>query len=141
MRREVPLGTLPPGTTTNDTTAAANVQGALIGRTTVVPNPPTNALIIRTAPPNFALLRETIESLDTRPAQVLFDVTVAEITLGRAEQFGIDWSAFGSKTNVSLGSPILPDTLASSQNFVVSVVSLDRVNVRAVLRALASRSQ
>src|SRR5437868_6055612 len=30
MRREVPLGTLPPGTTTNDTTAAANVQGALI---------------------------------------------------------------------------------------------------------------
>ena len=41
--------------------------GGLIGSTTVVPDPATNSLLIRTAPPNFPLLRETVEALDTRP--------------------------------------------------------------------------
>jgi general secretion pathway protein D len=121
-----------------DTSQAA--QGSLIGVTTVVPDPPTNALMIRTAPPNYPLLLETIEALDTRPPQVLFEVTVAEITLGQAQEFGIDWSVMGSKTSVSLGNPTAPDTAAQIQDFVIRVVSLDRANVRAVLRALASTS-
>jgi general secretion pathway protein D len=117
-----------------------SAAGTLIGRTTVVPDGPTNSLIIRTAPPNFPLLRETIEALDTRPAQVLFEVTVAEIVLGRTEEFGVDWSVFGSTTTVSRGQPAQLDTLTPTQDFIVRVVSLDRANVRAVLRALASKS-
>ncbi|MEX2282464.1 MAG: secretin N-terminal domain-containing protein [Gemmatimonadota bacterium] len=115
-------------------------QGALIGRTTVVPDPPTNSLMIRTAPPNFPLLNETIQALDTRPAQVLFEVTVAEITLGKADEFGIDWSVVSGSTNVRLGTPAQPDTLSALKDFIIRVVSLDRANVRAVLRALASTS-
>jgi general secretion pathway protein D len=115
-------------------------EGTLVGRTTVVPDPPTNSLIIRTAPPNFPLLRETVEALDSRPAQVLFEVTVAEIVLGRTEEFGIDWSVFGSTTTVSRGTPAPLDTISPVQDFIIRVVSLDRANVRAVLRAVASRS-
>ncbi|MSR22515.1 MAG: hypothetical protein EXR92_03060 [Gemmatimonadetes bacterium] len=114
--------------------------GGLIGSTTVVPDPPTNALLIRTAPPNFPLLRETIEALDIRPAQVLFEVTVAEITLGQAQDFGIDWSVVGGSTTARLGTPAAVDSVAPIRDFVVRVVSLDRANVRAMLRALASTS-
>jgi len=132
MRPEVPLSAFAaPG----DTAA-----GALIGRTAIVPDAPTNSLVIRTAPPNFSLLRETIEALDTRPPQVLFEVTVAEIVLGQAQEFGVDWSVFGSRTTVTSGRPAPLDTVTPTQDFSLRAVSIDRADVRAVLRALASTS-
>ena len=132
LRQNLPMTT---GTVPGD-----SAQGNLIGSTTVVPDPPTNSLMIRTAPPNFPLLQETIQALDLKPAQVLFEVTVAEITLGKAQEYGIDWSVVSGNATVRLGNPILPDTTASLKDFVIRVVTLDRANVRAVLRALASNS-
>lgn len=121
------------------TNTADTSGGALVGRTMVVPDPPTNSLVIRTAPPNFPLLRETIEALDTRPPQVLFEVTVAEITLGTGLEFGVDWSVVGGTTTVGLGNALSPDS-GSSRDFITRLVSLDRANVRAILRALATKS-
>jgi general secretion pathway protein D len=116
------------------------LSGGLVGSTTVVPDAPTNSLLIRTAPPNFPLLRETIEALDTRPPQVLFEVTVAEITLGQGQDFGVDWSVIGENASVRLGTPAEVDSLTPIDDFVVRVVTTDRANVRAVLRAVASTS-
>ena len=127
-------GRTPAGTPT-DTTGSG-----LVGTTTVVPDPPTNALLIRTSPPNFPLLRETIEALDTRPPQVLFEVTVAEITLGQAQDFGIDWSVVSGNTTVRQGTPAAIDSLTPIKDLAVRVVSLDRADVRALLRTLASTS-
>lgn len=126
-----------PMTASGDTTGA----DPLVGRTTIVPDPASNSLIVRTAPPNFPLLRETVEALDTRPAQVLLEVTVAEVVLGQAQEFGVDWSVFGSRTTVSSGVPSQPDTVTAIPDFVVRVVSLDRADVRGVLRALASNTR
>ncbi len=125
-----------------DTSSPSGGQapGALVGRTTIVPSVPTNSLIIRTAPPNFPLLRETIEQLDTRPPQVLLEVAVAEITLGRGEDFGIDWMARGGSTTARLGNPDVADSTNPLGDFLVKVISLERVDVRALLRMLASRS-
>ncbi len=119
---------------------ADSSPGSLVGRTTVVPDLPSNSLIIRTSPPNFPLLEETIRALDTRPPQVLFEVTVAEITLGKAQEFGVDWSVVGGSTNVRLGTPVAPDTVTPIPDFILRVVDVDRSNVRAMLRALASTS-
>lgn len=125
-----------------DTSSPSGGQapGALVGRTTIVPSVPTNSLIIRTAPPNFPLLRETIEQLDTRPPQVLLEVAVAEITLGRGEDFGVDWIARGGSTTARLGNPDVADSTNPLGDFLVKVISLERVDVRALLRMLASRS-
>lgn len=120
--------------------AADTLAGGLVGSTTVVPDAPTNSLLIRTSPPNFPLLRETIEALDTRPPQVLFEVTVAEITLGQGQDFGVDWSVIGDNATVRFGTPAEVDSLTPINDFVVRVVSLDRANVRALLRAVASTS-
>lgn len=114
--------------------------GALIGQTTLVASGPTNALIIRTAPPNFPLLRETVQALDVRPAQVLFEVTVAEITLGQGDEYGIDWSHVGGSTETSFGNPTSADSAISS-GLLLRFVSLRNADVRAVLRAIASRSR
>lgn len=117
-----------------------SVAGTLVGRTTIVPNPPTNALLIRTAPANFPLLRETIAALDVRPAQVLFEVTVAEVALGRGLEFGVNWAAVnrGGDVNAAFGNPEMPDTGSSAG--LLRLVYLDGTGVRTLLRTLASTS-
>src|SRR2546427_7891756 len=122
----------------------------LVGRTTIVPDQATNSLVIRTAPPNFSVLQETIEQLDVRPPQVLLEVLIAEVTLNRASQFGINWQLLtqrgvsGDSTRgigIGVGPQSFGDTLLQGfQGLAVRVVSLASLNVRAILQALASRT-
>lgn len=146
MRRDIPI-TPPPVSTPSltysqtDTPAnSASARGNLVGQTTVVPDLPTNSLIVRTVPPNFPLIEETVRALDTRPAQVLLEVLIAEIALDRTQQFGIDWSALTGTTEIRYGTPIVPDSSSSIDDLVLRVISMDRHRVRAVLRALATKS-
>lgn len=120
---------------------SGRAPGLLIGQTTLVASGPTNALIIRTAPPNYPLLRETIQALDVRPAQVLFEVTVAEITLGTGDEYGIDWDhVSGGSLQTSFGNPSAADSAVSS-GLVLRFMSLRNADIRAVLRTIASRSR
>ena len=120
--------------------ARDSAAGVLVGRTTIVPSRPTNALVIRTAPPNYPLLKETIDALDTRPVQVLFEVTIAEIALGRGSEFGIDWAAInrGGDVRAQFGNPEIADS--TSNNFLLRLVHLDATGVRGLLRAIATTS-
>lgn len=113
--------------------------------TTIVADPATNALVIRTEPPNYPVLRETIEQLDVRPAQVLLEVQVAEVTLDEATQYGINWLAYtendaGDRQGTGrFGTQAFSDSaLSGVQDLVLRAVRLGDVDVRAVFRALAS---
>ena len=129
---------------------AAVSGGGLVGGTTIVPDQATNSLVIRTAPPNFSVLQETIEQLDVRPPQVLLEVLIAEVTLDRAHAYGVNWQLFTQKVvsgdstrgiSVGVGPPQFGDTvLAGLQGLGVRVISLASVDVRAILQALASRT-
>jgi general secretion pathway protein D len=122
--------------------------GGLVGGTTIVPDQATNSLVIRTAPPNFAVLQETIDRLDVRPPQVLLEVLIAEINLDRNTQYGINWQLYthaglqGDSTRGVLsgfGPQNFSDSAASSlQGLGIRVVSLASLNVRALLQAIAT---
>ncbi len=139
-QRSMPGATGTTAATSVASTPRDSAAGLLVGRTTIVANAPTNALVIRTAPPNFPLLRETIDALDTRPAQVLFEVTIAEIALGRGSEFGVDWAAVnrGGDVQGQFGNPEIPDT--GSTSALLRLVRLDGTAVRALLRSIASTS-
>ncbi len=141
QRRDLQPQATAPSPTYRDSSRG---PGSLIGQTVVVSSPPSNSLVIRTAPSNIALLRETIDSLDRRPVQVLMEVTVAEVILGRGTEFGINWAAatggINNNRGAQFGQPIVPDSLDPIQDFVGRVTRLGKVDVRAVLRALASSS-
>ena len=123
-------------------------RGSLVGQTTVVASATENALVLRTAPGNIGLLRETIDSLDRRPVQVLLEVTVAEVVLGRGLEYGVDWSAAGRRGGAQFGDPVraTPDTSSFStadavRDAVVRATRLGNIDVRAVLRGIASTSK
>jgi general secretion pathway protein D len=128
----------PPTTSGAAASPRDSASGVLVGRTTIVASGATNALVIRTAPPNFPLLKETIDALDVRPVQVLFEVTIAEVALGRGLEFGVDWAAINRGTDVwgQFGNPELPDT--GSTSALLRLVRVDGTAIRAMLRTLAS---
>src|SRR5207237_10718235 len=97
MPAPAPQPAAPPPAKAASTAAGRPGAGGLLGQTIIVPDQATNALVIRTAPPNFPVLQETIDQLDVRPPQVLLEVLIAEVTLDRANQYGVNWQLFTQK--------------------------------------------
>jgi general secretion pathway protein D len=145
QRRQAVLTPAPAGAAQRGDTTAQQAAG-LVGTTSIVADQATNSLVIRTSPPNIPVLQETITQLDVRPPQVLLEVLVAEVTLDRATQFGVNWSVFGTRRGgkdsvaARLGPQLTDSALAQLGDYTLRVVSLDGVDVRAVVRALASRT-
>jgi general secretion pathway protein D len=52
----------------------------------------TNSIIVTTTPRQWTDIEPTVRSLDKMPRQVLIEVLVAEITLNKDMQLGIDWA-------------------------------------------------
>ena len=146
-RRTTPMAIISPAELSPagsaDTNAAGEPEtGSIVGQTTIVPSAATNSLVIRTSPPNYPLLEETIQTLDVRPAQVLLEVLIAEIALDKASEFGINWSVVGRDVSAQFGSQDFSDgALSKAQDFVVRAVSLGGIDVRGLLTALASKSR
>ena len=55
-----------------------------------------NRLVIRTTPRTYASIKALLDRLDVVPAQVLLQVTVAEVTLGDNMQYGLELAAASS---------------------------------------------
>ncbi|HEX2717002.1 MAG TPA: secretin N-terminal domain-containing protein, partial [Gemmatimonadaceae bacterium] len=134
------------GPQTPDTTGG----GGIAARTTIVADLATNALVIRTAPPNFAVLRETIQSLDIRPPQVLLECLIVEVTLDRSTELGINWSVFkrivNGRDSTAIEAGHVPgrfnsdSLLARAGDAFIRVTYLNDVDVRAVVRAISARN-
>jgi general secretion pathway protein D len=153
QRRETPIPTIQPAAPRPARDTAGRGAGAtgLVGQTTIIPDPATNALVIRTAPPNFPVLQETINQLDVRPAQVLLEVLIAEVSLGNATQYGINWRLFTQElvtgdstrgiTGLFGGGNFGDSALGSLGGLGLRVISMGaNVDVRAIIQALASRT-
>src|SRR5690606_7765500 len=66
------------------------------GGASIQADPTTNTLIISAPPPLYRSLREIIDQLDQRRAQVLVESLIVEVSADDAAEFGIQWMAGGS---------------------------------------------
>jgi general secretion pathway protein D len=141
----------PPAAGEDSVPADQQSTGGLVGQTIIVPDQATNALVIRTAPPNFPVLQETIDQLDVRPPQVLLEVLIAEVELDRASQYGVNWQLFTQELvsgdssrgiTGAYGAQVFNDTALNPLGGLgIRVVSMGNVTVRAIVQALASRNK
>lgn len=73
--------------------AAQAATGKLVA--SVVPDIPTNSLIVAASPNVFKTISEIINTIDTLPRQVLIRGLIAEVNLTKLDNAGIDWATWG----------------------------------------------
>lgn len=124
-----PLNML-PGSNSSSTSSTDSPTGANKAQIQAETN--TNALIISAPPAVMASLRNVIKQLDVRPAQVLVEAVIVEISESRMQELGIQWG-----THADPGTAPSNDTfsnLTGGQGFGF----INSGNIRALVTALAS---
>lgn len=58
----------------------------------ILPEPDINALVITAPPKTMRAIRNVIEQLDLRRAQVLVEAIIAEVSLTKTRELGVDWA-------------------------------------------------
>ena len=115
-----------------------SLPGQLRGEVQIVADEATNSLLIRAQAEDWDVLRQSIETLDLRPLQVLIEVMIAEVQSTRDFQLslsghvGDDSTKVGNTTGATLQG-------SSAGDFAMRVMRLGRVNVEIALSALSSR--
>ena len=80
----------------NDSTQAVSYSA---GGATIQADPATNSLIISAPEPLYRSLREVIDQLDQRRAQVLVESLIVEVSEEMAAEFGIQWMTGAGSIN------------------------------------------
>jgi len=60
------------------------------GKITILPDPDTNSLIIRTSPRNYPAILSLIDKLDLFPQQVLIEVLIIDVTIDESTAMGLE---------------------------------------------------
>lgn len=115
-----------------------SLPGQLRGEVQIVADEATNSLLIRAQPEDWEVLRQSIETLDLRPLQVLIEVLIAEVQntrdfqLGISERVGDDSTKVGNSASATLQG-------SSAGDFAMRIMRFGRINVEVALSALSSR--
>lgn len=106
------------GSSTTPTFSSSNNQAALLPGSLIQADTASNALIITAPEAVFNNLRNVIEMLDRRRAQVYIEALIVELSAERAAEYGVQWqnlsglgnknlSVFGGTNFTSTGNNIL----------------------------------
>jgi len=72
------------------------------GEITIIPDPDTNSLIIRTSPRNYPAILALINKLDLFPQQVLIEVLIVDLSIDESTDIGVDWAAKGTAGSTTI---------------------------------------
>jgi general secretion pathway protein D len=65
------------------------------GKITITPDKATNSLVIMASPTDYQNLLQVVQKLDRRNRQVFVQAMIAEVSLDKARDLGIDWGMLG----------------------------------------------
>lgn len=107
-------------------------SGSLHGEVKITADEVRNALIIEATAADYRIIKNLLEEIDILPRQVLIEVTIAEVTLNKRSELGVEWTYL--KGEESLGSSLLSASIDSS-GLRYTIGKTDRWT--ATMRALA----
>lgn len=84
---------------------------SLLTDVAITPDKATNSLVVRASPEDYRSLLEIIEKLDVRRSQVLVEALIAEMTLDKTRDLGVEWRIFNDTASGStraIGGTNLP---------------------------------
>ncbi len=89
-------------------TGGEGIATGLAGEINIVAAKEINALIIKSSPRNYSVIKELLKKLDIMPKQVLIEVLIADITLNDDFQFGLEWWAANQASKIGGHKPATP---------------------------------
>ncbi|WP_224984921.1 type II secretion system secretin GspD [Geomonas agri] len=95
-------------------TAAAPQQAVFEGgKITITPDKATNSLVIMASPTDYQNLLQVIQKLDRRSRQVFVQAMIAEVSVNKAKQLGVQWGFLGAGSNGTVSTVGLFDPFGS----------------------------
>ena len=122
-----------------DTNASSAAGDGDLTKGKLLLDEPRNALIYQGNATDWARLLPLIQQMDKAPRQVMIEVTVAEVTLSKDEDFGVAWLAKNDigKFDGRVSSGTIGGLGGSGLNYLLDIGG----STRASLKALASRDR
>jgi general secretion pathway protein D len=102
----------------------------------IIPDEPTNALIIRGSASEYAAILETLKAIDVYPRQVLLEVLIGEVQLDDTLRLGIDWTYVRQLGDVAHTVSMATSTAGLTSGLRYVVDKTDRLT--AAFRSLAN---
>jgi len=116
------------------------------GKVTITPDKASNSLVIMASPNDYNNLIQVIKKLDRRSKQVFVQAMIAEISLDKSNELGVQLGAIGGGqpgNNLTvagmydpLGSLTTIGTIIAGGGTLTPVINASALNVSAVLKAL-----
>lgn len=116
------------------------------GKVTITPDKASNSLVIMASPNDYNNLIQVIKKLDRRSKQVFVQAMIAEISLDKSHELGVQLGAIGGgrpSDNLAvaglydpLGSLTTLGTIIAGGGALAPVVNAGALNITAVLKAL-----
>jgi general secretion pathway protein D len=69
------------------------------GKVSITPDKATNSLVILASPTDYQNLLVVIQKLDRRSRQVFVQAMIAEVSINKAKELGVQWGFLGAATN------------------------------------------
>ena len=121
--------------------ASASTSGGDLAKGRLSLDEPRNAIIYQGSATDWGRVLPLIQQMDRAPRQVMVEVTVAEVTLTKEQEFGVSWLARNSdlgKFNGNISSGTLSTaTGGAGLNYILDIGG----QARASLKALASQDR
>jgi general secretion pathway protein D len=101
-------GPLPAAATANSAVTGATTLSLAGGTATIWADKSTNALVITAATRSMRALNAVIDKLDIRRPQVYVEAIIAEVTVDKTADLGVNWAIDGTNSSVGVGGFVSP---------------------------------
>ena len=122
----------PPGP--YDTIEGVNRQG--LNSVHITADETNNALVILATPREYGVIQDALRQLDVAPVQVLLEASIAEVTLNKQTQYGLQYFFQHGNSQVTLSNSASPMIAPSFPGF--SYIFANGNDIQVILNALGT---
>lgn len=132
----------PPMVVEEKTKTEAKEEKKIVKVGNIVADKSTNTLIIKATPIEFEVIKSLLRELDVVPKQVLIEMVIAEVSLGKGLQYGVEGllKGFLDGTSFTIGTSFGLAPQADTLQGFKTIIFNKNNDIRGILNFLASKT-
>ncbi|ADO44830.1 type II and III secretion system protein [Hydrogenobacter thermophilus TK-6] len=133
---------MPPAVIEEKAKSEAKEEKKIVKVGNIVADKSTNTLIIKATPIEFEVIRSLLRELDVVPKQVLIEMVIAEVSLGKGLQYGVEGllKGFLDSSSFTIGTSFGLAPQADTLQGFKTIIFNKNNDIRGILNFLASKT-